>query len=627
MFCQQCGQRNSKEASFCTKCGTKVERGANGTEETAGAGAPKKSKKDRKINITVLITLIMIFTIGVAGTTVFVMQKKVAKEKLELETLTAFSMELEEHKEGFSQYTLGNELEEYEKLFKASEAIIENKSINEIEGFWAKMAEFEEEVATKNKATLVEILERLRQGDASRARQSELKEIEALLTEAESLINDKNFAKANQRLIQLEDIFRVITVEHDNLRILVDQVDTSEFPKIKLYLNIRDTLTDTVPSGLGQEFFYLSEKLSHDSEYIKKEISKVMQLNQHESLNINMVADVSGSMQGSPIESAKQVMSNFLDNVQFGVGDKVELTVFSDGVYTLEEFTDNKQAIKDEIDYLQLGNMTSLYDGLLAAVNKTAVQSGAKCVIAFTDGMDNYSTSNPADVLDAASRYRIPIFIIGIGDSIDEGTLSNLAASTNGFYMNINNVGDLEAIYNKIYRQQKELYLLEYEITDPNETLEARDIRLDIQTREAGGTSDHTYEPKILMAGAVDRAGATDIDDAVGKYLNGFVDAINSNDYSYLESFVVHDSPLYKEVYPYIQRNIKEKLLSYEVVQKTFTDADTCAIVVHETYDIQNFQEPLHMRVLEVPYILKRQSNGTWQFYAFNGQHKILAKI
>ena len=621
MFCEQCGQKNSEEGVFCTGCGAKL----SGNKEVAGK-KPKEAQKPKKF-IVVVISLILVLAISSVGATFFVVQQKAKREQLELETITSFAMELEEHKAAFGQYILDDELEQYEKLIRQSEDIISNKEIDEIEGFWDKISVFEQEVATKNKDELAKMLQELRQGDSTRARESELKEMETLIVDIESLIGKKNFVDAKQKLALLEEIYRVISVEHDNLQILIDQVDTSEYPKVKLYLNIKDTLTDQVPAGLGQEFFYLSEKLSHDSEYMKKQITKVMQLNQHESLNINMVADVSGSMQGGPIESAKYVMSNFLENVQFGVGDKVELTAFSDGVYTLEEFTNDKQAIRDEIDYLQLGNMTSLYDALLAAVNKTAVQNGAKCVIAFTDGMDNNSTTTPAHVLDAASRYGIPVFIIGIGDSIDEGVLSNLATNTNGFYINIRNVGDLEEIYNRIYRQQKELYLLEYEISDPNETLEARDIIVDIQTREVGGTSSHTYEPKILMAGAVNRVGATEIEDAVGKYLNGFVDAINSNNYMYLEDYVVYDSPLYKEVYPYIQRNIKEKLLSYQVIQKNYIDADTCAIVVHETYDIQNFKEPLHMRMLEVPYILKRGTDGNWRFYAFNGDHKILAKI
>ena len=45
------------------------------------------------------------------------------------------------------------------------------------------------------------------------------------------------------------------------------------------------------------------------------------------------------------------------------------------------------------------------------AVNQTAMQSGAKCIIAFTDGMDNVSKCDPSIVTELAIRYRIPISV------------------------------------------------------------------------------------------------------------------------------------------------------------------------------------------------------------------------
>lgn len=120
------------------------------------------------------------------------------------------------------------------------------------------------------------------------------------------------------------------------------------------------------------------------------------------------------------------------------------------------------------------------------------------------------------------------------------------------------------------------------------------------------------------------------LDDELNEYeslMKASQEIIDSNNYSYLADYVVEDGPLYKEVYPYIQKDITEKLLSYEVIKKVFKDDETCAIVVHETYEIQNNEEPLHMRLPETPYILKKQTDGTWKFYSFDGSIKILSKI
>lgn len=221
----------------------------------------------------------------------------------------------------------------------------------------------------------------------------------------------------------------------------------------------------------------------------------------------------------------------------------------------------------------------------------------------------------------------IPFFIIGIGDSINEDTLRDIAISINGFYENISNIDDMGRIYEKIYRQNKELYVLEYEVKDSENTFDERNIKIDLQTREVGGNCDFIYEPHILLSVDRELEGLSDIDDVVGRYLNGFVNAINTHDYSYLEEVVIPNGPLYDEVYPYIQKDIKEKLLSYEIINKDYQDDNTCIVTVHETYEIQNPEEPLHMRTLESQYVLKKGNDGKWRFYAFNNRIKILSKI
>ena len=69
-----------------------------------------------------------------------------------------------------------------------------------------------------------------------------------------------------------------------------------------------------------------------NQKYIKQVVTSANQLNEKESLKINMVADVSGSMDGAPLAEAKNIMTNFINSVQFDAGDLVELTSFSTGV-------------------------------------------------------------------------------------------------------------------------------------------------------------------------------------------------------------------------------------------------------------------------------------------------------
>lgn len=59
-----------------------------------------------------------------------------------------------------------------------------------------------------------------------------------------------------------------------------------------------------------------------------------------------MVADVSGSMAGSPLDEAKQMMKDFIDSVQFNVGDRMELITFNESTNVEEKFTGNATAFK-----------------------------------------------------------------------------------------------------------------------------------------------------------------------------------------------------------------------------------------------------------------------------------------
>ncbi|MEI3209502.1 MAG: VWA domain-containing protein [Lachnospiraceae bacterium] len=87
---------------------------------------------------------------------------------------------------------------------------------------------------------------------------------------------------------------------------------------------------------------------------------------------------------------AKQIMSDFVNSVQFDAGDKVELTSFSTGVRLERKFTDDASDLVNCINQLQT-KKRSLYDALYTSVERVAAQNGARCVIAFTDGQDNHS--------------------------------------------------------------------------------------------------------------------------------------------------------------------------------------------------------------------------------------------
>jgi uncharacterized protein with von Willebrand factor type A (vWA) domain len=231
--------------------------------------------------------------------------------------------------------------------------------------------------------------------------------------------------------------------------------------------------------------------------YQEIKVEKVEKLSQKENLNIALVADISGSMY-EQIDETKSAIVEFVDNIQFAVGDKASLISFDSYVYEDIDFSNNKSNIQFMINSLHTGSATALYDALYVAISKTAQQQGAKGIIAFTDGCDNVSYKSKEDVISLAKAYQIPIYMIGIGD-VDDVAMKELAEQTGGFYEWLADSSSLKNVYEKIYTEQKELYLLEYETPIEANTIDSHNIYLKYKQETCVARCITNFSPKLLQ--------------------------------------------------------------------------------------------------------------------------------
>lgn len=295
------------------------------------------------------------------------------------------------------------------------------------------------------------------------------------------------------------EILRLIAEKYgEELTVTITQIDTSQFPLIRVYLDARNAQGEA-PDDLESGFFYLSERLANDGSYVRRAVDNVLQLDGTEQININLVADVSGSMDGNPLYRVKEIMRSFMNTVQFSIGDMVELLSFDETLHMENRFTNDKSEVLRHIDALTAYGGTALYDALVGALYSTASQNGAKVIIAFTDGMDNSSTYTPDDVVQLSDTYKIPIFIVGIGNELELNDLAYIVDSSGGFFRNIANVDDgLQEIYQAIFTLEKEQYVLEYTTDGTNDDTDIyMDIVVDLVSEEYTGTStSFVYEPQ-----------------------------------------------------------------------------------------------------------------------------------
>ncbi len=157
------------------------------------------------------------------------------------------------------------------------------------------------------------------------------------------------------------------------------------------------------------------------------------------SQNIDVVfaIDVSGSMSGSRLSTAKTALHTFLNAL--AENDRAALVKFSSYASVLCELTQDKETVVDFISGLSAYGKTSMYSGLESAISlltKKEETYGYKMVILLSDGKDEPSTtyeSYYANLVATAKENKIIIYTVGAGSS-DTSLLTRIANETGGAY-------------------------------------------------------------------------------------------------------------------------------------------------------------------------------------------------
>lgn len=394
-----------------------------------------------------------------------------------------------------SKFLFGDYTEKYEeaktKTEKAFSTLDEEESkagVGELEGMLADIRTYNEQKAEEYNNKIREMSISGDYFDAEKGfvdnAKKELEEAlkDADYVKAEQVFNDFDEQKKRYDRIDKSDYF-------DNFI----QMDVSEDKTVKLYYEDNG-------NNWNADKFTLLERAKGDKEWSQAEIVGMNQVNG--SLSIDLVVDVSSSMQDifyNMQESVKEFVDNTDEDTELG------LSIISD-VYRRESgFTDDKESITDLVYELTCNGLTSLYQSLYSSVIYTASQPGSKCVVAFTDGMNvPYGTGydfTENDVIEAAKRYKIPVYIIALGSQVDSYVLNNIAYSTGGKYFENTSIDDLYSIYEEIYNSQKTIYELTYKSKLSNKKEREVYVNYYDDSNGWGVRSEFAMKPDIILNG------------------------------------------------------------------------------------------------------------------------------
>jgi Ca-activated chloride channel family protein len=179
-----------------------------------------------------------------------------------------------------------------------------------------------------------------------------------------------------------------------------------------------------------------------------------------------VAVDLSGSMEAQDfsdtegnmvdrLTAVKQVLDAFFARRD---GDRVGLILFGSAAFVQVPFTDDLDVVREllgEAQIRMLGPRTMLGDAMGLAINLfERSEVDERVLIVLTDGNDTGSLVPPERAAEIARDNGVVVYTIAIGDpaaageqALDEKTLENIAAITNGGYYHANDRQELEEIY------------------------------------------------------------------------------------------------------------------------------------------------------------------------------------
>jgi len=253
----------------------------------------------------------------------------------------------------------------------------------------------------------------------------------------------------------------------EDINLRADQVVTNAFPEIRMTFSAWQMnglpLTNLTPQDITLQ--------EDDGPAFHPE---ALTINEDAPLSVVLIMDVSGSMQGKPLVDAKAAAARFLDRLSGG--DQAALVAFSHNVNPDPArlapereitFTQNLTIIYDTIENLTADGGTELYHAVEKGVRMAQfLPVGHRAVLVLSDGVNEpVDAGDPDAPITLARNNGIPVYVIGLGNLIDEPYLRRLAAETGGYFRLTPKSSELAQTFDDMAALLKTTYTLVYTST------------------------------------------------------------------------------------------------------------------------------------------------------------------
>jgi len=172
-------------------------------------------------------------------------------------------------------------------------------------------------------------------------------------------------------------------------------------------------------------------------------------------LNLCLILDRSGSMEGPPMDYMKHACSYVVDLLE--PNDVLSVVAFEDNAEVImpARRVVNKALIRQHIEQLEVGNTTNLFDGIALGASQIAAVPSQGYVnrgLLFTDGEPTAGNKNFQSIVGQVAEQKsrgITITALGFGMEYNEELLASIAKTSGGNYYYITRPEFIPEVFRK----------------------------------------------------------------------------------------------------------------------------------------------------------------------------------
>ncbi|MGL5081417.1 MAG: vWA domain-containing protein [Microcoleaceae cyanobacterium] len=152
-------------------------------------------------------------------------------------------------------------------------------------------------------------------------------------------------------------------------------------------------------------------------------------------LNLCLILDHSGSMNGKPLETVKQAAGELVDRLSSG--DRLSIVTFDHRAKVLisNQEIDDPERIKQQINKLRTSGGTAIDEGLKLGIEELNKGKQERISQAFllTDGENEHGDNNRClKLAQLAAEYNLTVSTLGFGDDWNQDVLEKIADQAGG---------------------------------------------------------------------------------------------------------------------------------------------------------------------------------------------------